>query len=184
MSADSGPPCLDRRRCSRASRLGQELLLLARARRAVRRRRLRSTRASSRRTNLTVHLRRQRLYRGRRDRHVDGDHLRQYRRLGRLADRRAGDDLRHARASTASRSGSPGWSRSSSAWRVNAAHRRARRLSAHPLDRRDARHALDPQGRADHRHRRRLDHQPAAGLPARAVPPARRAARRSGSWSC
>ena len=33
--------------------------------------------------------------------------------------------------------------------------------AAHPLDRGDARHAVDPEGRPDQRHRRRLDHQPA-----------------------
>ncbi len=34
----------------------------------------------------------------------------------------------------------------------------------HPVDRGHARHALDPEGRPDQRHRRRLDHQHAAGL--------------------
>ena len=61
------------------------------------------------------HLLRQRLYRGRRDRHVDGHHLRPYRRLGRLADRRARHDLPARWRSRAIRSGSPGSCRSWSA---------------------------------------------------------------------
>ena len=45
---------------------------------------------------------------------------------------------------------------------------------ADSLHRDDARHALDPEGRADQRHRRRLDHQSAAGLSHRPIPPLRR----------
>ena len=61
------------------------------------------------------HLRRQCLYRGGGDRHVDGDHLRPYRCLGRLADRRPRHHRRHAWRSAAIRSGSPGSFPSSSA---------------------------------------------------------------------
>ena len=38
------------------------------------------------------------------------------------------------------------------------------RLYAHPVDRRDARHAVDPQRRPHQRHRRHLDHRHAAGI--------------------
>ena len=100
--------------------------------------------ALSRRQQPQHHLRRQRLYRGRRHRHVDGDHLRPYRRLGRLADRRARDHRRHARGQRAIRSGSPGWCRSSSASSSTRLVGVARRLCPHPVDRRHARHAVDP----------------------------------------
>ena len=46
------------------------------------------------------------------------------------------------------------------------------------------RHAQHPQGRADQRHRRRLDQQPAGGLRARPDAAARASRCRSGSWSC
>ena len=46
--------------------------------------------------------------------------------------------------------------------------RRTRRLYAHSLDRRDARHAVDPQRRPHQRDRRRLDHRHAARIHDRA----------------
>ena len=54
--------------------------------------------------------------------------------------------------------------------------------AAHPLDRGDAGHAVDPEGRPDQRHRRRLDQQHAAGFHDRAVPPLRHPLARSISW--
>ncbi len=120
------------------------------------------------------HPARQRLYRDRRHRHVDGDHLRQYRHLGRRADRRARDAQRLARGRR--RADRRHLARPARARRRrDGGAGRRRRLSPHSGDRRDARHAVDPQGRPHQRHRRQMDHRPAAELPSRRPFRARRA---------
>ena len=128
------------------------------------------------------HLLRQCLHRGRRDRHVDGHHHRPYRRLGRRADRRARHDLRHAGGlglSDLGRLDRAGPRRH----RDQRRGRRAGRLWPHPLDRRDARHAVDPAGRPRSASPaapgsttcRRTSSSPSSGCSA--------SRRRSGSWS-
>ena len=74
---------------------GQELVILAALDRPVRRRRaLQSALPGQQQSQ--HHLRRQRLYRRRGHRHGAGHHVRPYRRVGRLADRRARHRRRHA----------------------------------------------------------------------------------------
>ena len=65
---------------------------------------------------------------------------------------------------------------------INGRGRRARRLRPAAVDRRHARHAVDPARRAGQRHRRRLDQRPAARLPAGAGRAGSASRRRSGSW--
>ena len=59
--------------------------------------------------------------------------------------------------------------------RLHDADGRDGRLSAHPVDRGQPRLPVDPEGRADQRHRRRLDQRAAGRLPPRADAAARRA---------
>src|SRR6266700_2184151 len=118
---------------------------------------------------------RQRLYRGRRGRHVDGDHLRQYRHFDRLTDRRAGHGERHSGGGRrADRRDLAGAAR-----RRNADHGPAgghHCIPSHSGHRGDARHALDPQRRPDQRHRRQVDHRSAGQFPSRRYRAVRRRA--------
>ena len=120
------------------------------------------------------HSARQRLYRDRRCRHVDGHHLRQHRYFRRRAHRRAGDDQRLARRR--GRADHRDLARAARHWgRSDGGAGCGHRLSEDPGDRRHARHAVDPQRRPHQRDRREMDHRPAAKLPPRRPLPVRRA---------
>src|SRR4030095_13761139 len=92
-----------------------------------------------------------------------------YRRLGRIADWRAGDHRGHAGGAGLSDLG--GVDRAGAGRDCGQHLRRCScRLCAHSVDRGHARHVVDPEGWSHQRARRHLDHQHAAGILHRSGP--------------
>ncbi len=114
------------------------------------------------RANLTSILFRQCLYRGGGYRHGPGHHLRPYRRLGRLADRRARHDCGTRSPSRAIRSGSPGPCRSLLGIVITMVSACSSPIMRVPSIVVTLGMLVDPQRRPDQRHRRHLDLRHAA----------------------